>query len=128
MSNPSSSSKAAAASVKMQMMITTSSSLSKAAGVAGGTKTPCCANVGLKRGPWTPEEDELLVNYIKKEGEGRWRILPKTAGLLCCGKSCCLRWINCLRLFNKRGPLGPPDPADLSPTLPPSLSSDFSFL
>jgi myb proto-oncogene protein len=34
--------------------------------------TPCCIKVGLKRGPWTPEEDELLVNYIKKEGEGRW--------------------------------------------------------
>ncbi|RXH85351.1 hypothetical protein DVH24_042119 [Malus domestica] len=101
MRNPSSSSKAAAAaSAKMQTTITASSSSSKAAGVAGGTKTPCCAKVGLKRGPWTPEEDELLANYIKKEGEGRWRTLPKRAGLLRCGKSCRLRWMNYLRLLS----------------------------
>uniref|UniRef100_A0A6N2KZD3 Uncharacterized protein n=1 Tax=Salix viminalis TaxID=40686 RepID=A0A6N2KZD3_SALVM len=43
--------------------------------------TPCCSKVGIKKGPWTPEEDELLANYIKKEGEGRWRTLPKRAGL-----------------------------------------------
>jgi len=65
--------------------------------------TPCCIKVGLKRGPWTPEEDELLVNYIKKEGEGRWRTLPKKAGLLRCGKSCRLRWMNYLRPSVKRG-------------------------
>ncbi|XP_050125524.1 uncharacterized protein LOC126602651 [Malus sylvestris] len=68
----------------MQTTITASSSSSKAAGVAGGTKTPCWAKVGLKREPWTPEEDELLTNYIKKEGDGRWQTLPKRAGFLCC--------------------------------------------
>ncbi|GFY98997.1 myb domain protein 12 [Actinidia rufa] len=31
------------------------------------TPTPCCSKVGMKRGPWTPEEDELLSNYINKE-------------------------------------------------------------
>ncbi|KAJ6877297.1 hypothetical protein NC651_030129 [Populus alba x Populus x berolinensis] len=46
------------------------------------TPTPCCSKVGIKRGPWTPEEDELLANYIKNDGEGRWRTLPKRAGLL----------------------------------------------
>ncbi|KAL9382001.1 hypothetical protein Peur_025036 [Populus x canadensis] len=30
--------------------------------------TPCCSKVGIKKGPWTPEEDELLANYIRKEG------------------------------------------------------------
>ncbi|KAM0969041.1 hypothetical protein ACFX13_017618 [Malus domestica] len=64
----------------MQTTITASSSSSKAAGVAGGTKTPCWAKVGLKRELWTPEEDELLINYIKKEWDGRWRTLPKRAG------------------------------------------------
>ncbi|KAF9661193.1 hypothetical protein SADUNF_Sadunf19G0042500 [Salix dunnii] len=29
--------------------------------------TPCCSKVGIKKGPWTPEEDELLASYIKKE-------------------------------------------------------------
>ncbi|KAJ6951112.1 Myb-DNA-binding domain-containing protein [Populus alba x Populus x berolinensis] len=47
--------------------------------------TPCCSKVGIKKGPWTPEEDELLANYVRKEGEGRWRTLPKRAGLLRCG-------------------------------------------
>ncbi|CAN4113819.1 unnamed protein product [Withania somnifera] len=65
--------------------------------------TPCCTKIGLKRGPWTPEEDEILTNYVSKEGEGRWRTLPKKAGLLRCGKSCRLRWMNYLRPSVKRG-------------------------
>ncbi|KAJ7951126.1 MYB transcription factor [Quillaja saponaria] len=68
-------------------------------------KTPCCDKKGLKKGPWTLEEDELLVNYIKKNGgHGSWRSLPKLAGLLRCGKSCRLRWTNYLRPDIKRGP------------------------
>ncbi|VVA97506.1 unnamed protein product [Arabis nemorensis] len=65
--------------------------------------TPCCTKLGMKRGPWTVEEDEILVSFIKKEGEGRWRSLPKRAGLLRCGKSCRLRWMNYLRPSVKRG-------------------------
>ncbi|KAL8529146.1 hypothetical protein ACS0TY_006562 [Phlomoides rotata] len=65
--------------------------------------TPCCIKVGLKRGPWTAEEDELLADHIKREGEGRWRTLRKKAGLLRCGKSCRLRWMNYLRPSVKRG-------------------------
>lgn len=65
--------------------------------------TPCCTKMGMKRGPWTVEEDEILVSFIKKEGEGRWRSLPKRAGLLRCGKSCRLRWMNYLRPSVKRG-------------------------
>ncbi|KAJ8748857.1 hypothetical protein K2173_013288 [Erythroxylum novogranatense] len=67
-------------------------------------RTPCCDKKGLKKGPWTPEEDELLVTYIKKHGHGSWRSLPKLAGLLRCGKSCRLRWTNYLRPDIKRGP------------------------
>lgn len=66
-------------------------------------RAPCCEKVGLKRGRWTAEEDEILINYIKKNGEGSWRSLPKNAGLLRCGKSCRLRWINYLRADLKRG-------------------------
>ncbi|KAE8701927.1 Transcription factor MYB12 [Hibiscus syriacus] len=66
-------------------------------------RAPCCEKVGLKRGRWTKEEDELLTKYIQANGEGSWRSLPKNAGLLRCGKSCRLRWINYLRADIKRG-------------------------
>ncbi|CAL9242817.1 unnamed protein product [Arabidopsis halleri] len=66
-------------------------------------RAPCCEKIGLKRGRWTAEEDEILTNYIQTNGEGSWRSLPKKAGLLRCGKSCRLRWINYLRRDLKRG-------------------------
>jgi hypothetical protein len=43
-------------------------------------RAPCCEKVGLKRGRWTAEEDQLLANYIAEHGEGSWRSLPKNAG------------------------------------------------
>ncbi|RZS27132.1 hypothetical protein BHM03_00060564, partial [Ensete ventricosum] len=42
--------------------------------------TPCCEKVGLKKGPWTPEEDQKLLAYIGKHGTGSWRSLPAKAG------------------------------------------------
>ncbi|KQK15782.1 transcription factor MYB41 [Brachypodium distachyon] len=66
-------------------------------------RAPCCDRAGLKKGPWTQEEDEKLVSYIKKHGQGNWRTLPKNAGLERCGKSCRLRWTNYLRPDIKRG-------------------------
>jgi hypothetical protein len=36
---------------------------------------------GLKKGPWKPEEDKLLVDYIQANGHGSWSLLPKLAGL-----------------------------------------------
>lgn len=108
-------------------------------------RQPCCEKVGLKRGPWTIEEDQKLVNFILKNGIQCWRVVPKLAGshpslsfpcsksrnfqlisssdsvnvvdnsymvffvnsvnegLLRCGKSCRLRWINYLRPDLKRG-------------------------
>ncbi|KAK9281660.1 hypothetical protein L1049_004563 [Liquidambar formosana] len=66
-------------------------------------RAPCCEKMGLKKGPWTPEEDHILINYIQLYGHGNWRALPKQAGLLRCGKSCRLRWTNYLRPDIKRG-------------------------
>ncbi|KAH7836994.1 hypothetical protein Vadar_008306 [Vaccinium darrowii] len=66
-------------------------------------RAPCCEKMGLKRGPWTIEEDRILINYITAYGHGNWRALPKQAGLLRCGKSCRLRWTNYLRPDIKRG-------------------------
>ncbi|XP_008648740.1 transcription factor MYB39 [Zea mays] len=67
-------------------------------------RSPCCdQDAGVKKGPWTPEEDKLLVDYINEHGHGSWRRLPKLAGLNRCGKSCRLRWTNYLRPDIKRG-------------------------
>ncbi|KAK2990274.1 hypothetical protein RJ640_014726 [Escallonia rubra] len=66
-------------------------------------RAPCCEKVGLNRGRWTAEEDEKLMKYIQAHGEGSWRSLSKNAGLLRCGKSCRLRWINYLKGDLKRG-------------------------
>lgn len=66
-------------------------------------RAPCCDKVGLKKGPWTPEEDQILISFIQQHGHSNWRALPKQSGLLRCGKSCRLRWINYLRPDIKRG-------------------------
>lgn len=44
-------------------------------------RAPCCEKMGLKRGPWTPEEDLILINYINTYGHANWRALPKLAGM-----------------------------------------------
>nr|XP_043638944.1 transcription factor MYB8-like isoform X2 [Erigeron canadensis]XP_043638945.1 transcription factor MYB8-like isoform X3 [Erigeron canadensis] len=67
-------------------------------------RAPCCSKVGLHRGAWSDEEDKLLTQYIQTNGEGQWRSMPSKAGLLRCGKSCRLRWMNYLRPGIKRGP------------------------
>lgn len=56
-------------------------------------RSPCCDENGLKKGPWTPEEDEKLVHYIHKHGHASWRALPKLAGL-----SIFLHCRNCISL------------------------------
>ncbi|XP_015963118.1 transcription factor MYB41-like [Arachis duranensis] len=72
-------------------------------------RSPCCdeSSGNVKKGPWTPEEDEKLIDYIKKHGHGSWRTLSKRAGLNRCGKSCRLRWANYLRPDIKRGKFTP---------------------
>ncbi|CAN6294750.1 unnamed protein product [Urochloa humidicola] len=35
-------------------------------------RKPCCPNEGLNRGAWTAIEDDILVSYIQKHGEGKW--------------------------------------------------------
>ncbi|KAM0877265.1 hypothetical protein ACQ4PT_035598 [Festuca glaucescens] len=66
-------------------------------------RSPCCEKAHTNKGAWTKEEDQRLIGYIKAHGEGCWRSLPKAAGLLRCGKSCRLRWMNYLRPDLKRG-------------------------
>ncbi|WOK96841.1 Myb-related protein 306-like [Canna indica] len=90
-------------------------------------RPPCCDKVGVKKGPWTPEEDLVLVSYIQEHGPGNWRSVPTNTGpcrinsnpnlfspsikfyiymwlgLMRCSKSCRLRWTNYLRPGIKRG-------------------------
>lgn len=47
----------------------------------GMGRAPCCDKMGLKKGPWTPDEDQKLVAYIQRYGHGSWRALPKQAGM-----------------------------------------------
>ncbi|KAL6842852.1 hypothetical protein ACP4OV_027165 [Aristida adscensionis] len=71
-------------------------------------RPPCCDNsVGVKKGPWTPEEDIVLVSYIQQHGPGNWRSVPENTGLMRCSKSCRLRWTNYLRPGIKRGNFTP---------------------
>lgn len=70
-------------------------------------RPPCCDKIGVKKGPWTPEEDIILVSYIQDHGPGNWRSVPTNTGLLRCSKSCRLRWTNYLRPGIKRGNFTP---------------------
>ncbi|QCE09072.1 myb proto-oncogene protein [Vigna unguiculata] len=63
----------------------------------------CCNKQKVKRGLWSPEEDEKLINYITTYGHGCWSSR--------CGKSCRLRWINYLRPDLKRGSFSPQEAA-----------------
>ena len=47
----------------------------------GMGRQPCCDKVGLKKGPWTAEEDRKLINFILTNGQCCWRAVPKLAGL-----------------------------------------------
>ncbi|KZV34037.1 Myb domain protein 79 isoform 1 [Dorcoceras hygrometricum] len=62
---------------------------------------------GWKKGPWTAEEDRLLMEYVKLHGEGRWNNVARLVGLKRNGKSCRLRWVNYLRPDLKRGQITP---------------------
>ncbi|XP_065868406.1 transcription factor RAX2-like [Euphorbia lathyris] len=67
-------------------------------------RAPCCDKANVKKGPWSPEEDSKLKDYIEKHGTGgNWIALPQKAGLRRCGKSCRLRWLNYLRPNIKHG-------------------------
>ncbi|XP_019161356.1 PREDICTED: myb-related protein 305-like [Ipomoea nil] len=71
-------------------------------------KKPCNSqDVEIRKGPWTMEEDLILINYIANHGEGVWNSLARSAGLKRTGKSCRLRWLNYLRPDVRRGNITP---------------------
>ncbi|XP_009766826.1 transcription factor MYB58 isoform X1 [Nicotiana tabacum] len=66
-------------------------------------RTPSVDKNGIKRGAWSEEEDNKLKAFVERFGHPNWRQLPKHAGLMRCGKSCRLRWMNYLRPGLKKG-------------------------
>lgn len=76
----------------------------------GGNGSPEVAaggRQGLKKGPWTAAEDSILMDYVRKHGEGNWNAVQRNSGLMRCGKSCRLRWANHLRPNLKKGAITP---------------------
>ncbi|CAN6560456.1 hypothetical protein ACFX13_031028 [Malus domestica] len=65
------------------------------------------SNSKLRKGLWSPEEDDKLMSYMINNGQGCWSDVARNAGLQRCGKSCRLRWINYLRPDLKRGAFSP---------------------
>ncbi|XP_022750050.1 trichome differentiation protein GL1-like [Durio zibethinus] len=86
-----------------------------------------CSKEGMNRGAWTASEDKILTDYIKVHGEGKWRNIPKEAGLKRCGKSCRLRWMNYLRPDIKRGNISS-DEEDLIIRLHKLLGNRWSLI
>lgn len=84
---------------------------------------------GWRKGPWSAQEDGLLVHHVNLHGEGKWNSVAKStgasidrlefhgvigwlidrvvSGLRRSGKSCRLRWVNYLRPDLKRGSITP---------------------
>lgn len=44
-------------------------------------RAPCCDKANVKKGPWSPEEDDKLKAYIQENGTGgNWIALPQKMG------------------------------------------------
>ncbi|XP_030459538.2 transcription factor MYB97-like [Syzygium oleosum] len=61
----------------------------------------------LKKGMWSPQEDKILTEYVRRHGEGNWNAVHRRTPLLRCGKSCRLRWANHLKPDLKKGAFSP---------------------
>ncbi|XP_054792150.1 transcription factor DUO1-like [Prosopis cineraria] len=57
----------------------------------------------IKKGPWSAEEDEILMRHVKKNGPRDWSSIRSKGLLPRTGKSCRLRWVNKLRPNLKTG-------------------------
>ncbi|XP_048446746.1 transcription factor DUO1-like [Pyrus x bretschneideri] len=57
----------------------------------------------IRKGPWTAEEDEVLISHVKRNGPRDWSSIRSKGLLPRTGKSCRLRWVNKLRPNLKTG-------------------------
>lgn len=37
-------------------------------------------DMGIRKGPWTEDEDSVLINYVAVHGEGHWNSLARCSG------------------------------------------------
>ncbi|RLN00988.1 hypothetical protein C2845_PM06G08940 [Panicum miliaceum] len=74
---------------------------------SGNQETAAAVPPGMRKGPWTEEEDAQLVWFVRLFGERRWDFLAKVSGLRRTGKSCRLRWVNYLHPGLRRGRITP---------------------
>ncbi|XP_030941926.1 transcription factor MYB114-like [Quercus lobata] len=82
---------------------------------------------GVRKGASTGEEDIRLKQCIEKYGEGKWHLVPVSAGLNRCRKSCRLRWLNYLKPSIKRGNFAA-DKVDLMLRLHKLLGNRWSLI
>ncbi|KAK4416305.1 Transcription factor [Sesamum alatum] len=63
--------------------------------MAANTSGDLCKKMDMDRikGPWSPEEDELLQQLVQKHGPRNWSLISKSIPGRS-GKSCRLRWCN----------------------------------
>lgn len=55
---------------------------------------------GWRKGPWTGQEDKLLVEHVRQHGEGRWNSVSKLAGTVSVICMCAGLEIKCLLALN----------------------------
>ncbi|PUZ52249.1 hypothetical protein GQ55_6G255100 [Panicum hallii var. hallii] len=67
-------------------------------GRGGGGEQPA-----VRKGPWTAEEDEVLLRHVREHGPREWSSIRSKGLLPRTGKSCRLRWVNKLRPDLKTG-------------------------
>ncbi|KAL6642163.1 hypothetical protein ACP70R_020344 [Stipagrostis hirtigluma subsp. patula] len=59
----------------------------------------------MRKGLWSPDEDERLYSHITNYGVGTWSSVAELAGLKRSGKSCRLRWMNYLQPDLRKDPI-----------------------
>ncbi|KAK2441701.1 transcription factor MYB14 [Trifolium repens] len=57
----------------------------------------------LNKGPWSKQEDEILIEYVNRYGSKNWNNVPRFTGLPRDGRSCRFRWLNQLNPCLKKG-------------------------
>ncbi|XP_061344491.1 transcription factor MYB78-like [Gastrolobium bilobum] len=87
----------------METRYTTGVHVTRSLSDCGSAATYGSEEMVIRKGPWTEEEDSVLINYITVHGESQWNSVARCAGLKRTGKSCRLRWLNYLRPNVRRG-------------------------
>lgn len=61
-------------------------------------RKPCCDKQDTNKGAWSKQEDQKLIDYVSKHGEGCWAAVPRGAGTC----YCCRCWASQENQFETR--------------------------